>query len=93
MRYTQGQRGKAVFLQCAWTGRRGRGSHSRCAQWLFLFLSWLTRVKVEFLYLFFLICFFPPPPLPQMLYKRIFSGLEQVQGKKASIVIQENEKK
>lgn len=28
-----------------------------------------------------------------MLYKRIFSGLEQVQGKKASIVIQENEKK
>lgn len=34
----------------------GRGSHSRHAQWLLLFISWLTGWKVEVLYLLF-VCF------------------------------------
>lgn len=69
----------------------GRGSHSRCAQWLLLFISWLTRVKVEFLYLFF-ICFFLPHPYPKCYIKGSFRGWNKFKGRKQQLLFKKMKK-
>lgn len=74
-------RRKAASLQCARQDTAGRGSHSRRTQWLLLFVSWLTVLKVEVLYLLFVYLF---ASFPQKCYINGLwgSGVRQVEGKK-----------